>query len=306
MILVIDVGTTGLRASLVRPDATLAGVEYRPFAPELTVPGPRRVRRGPPCRARARRRRHRCCTAPATPPWPASASPTSGRARSCGNAPPACPIAPALGWQDLRTVGECITAKAEHGIRLAPNQSATKIGWLLANAAAGRDPAELCFGTVDTWVAWTLSQGELHVTDHSNAAVTGLYAIEHGAWHPGVCERSACPRCCCPRSSTPPASSAWRRRCRAAPPIAALVGDQQASLAGQGCTTPGHGEDHVRHRRHARRVPRRHRPGRRHAQRQRHVPDRRLEHRAASARGAPRRSCCRRAPTWNGSATTWG
>ncbi len=88
------------------------------------------------------------------------------------------PIGPALGWQDLRTVGECITAKAEHGLALAPNQSATKIGWLLANALDGRDPDDLCFGTVDSWVAWTLSEGALHVTDHSNAAVTGLYSIE--------------------------------------------------------------------------------------------------------------------------------
>ena len=47
------------------------------------------------------------------------------------------PIGPALGWQDLRTVGECIMAKAEHGLPLAPNQSATKIAWLLANTPDG-------------------------------------------------------------------------------------------------------------------------------------------------------------------------
>src|SRR5690606_21245684 len=93
------------------------------------------------------------------------------------------PVAPALGWQDLRTVGECITAKAEHGLALAPNQSATKLAWLLQHAAAGVDPAELCFGTVDTWIAWTLSEGALHVTDHTNAAVTGLYSISERAWH---------------------------------------------------------------------------------------------------------------------------
>ncbi|HMQ28908.1 MAG TPA: LemA family protein, partial [Acidimicrobiales bacterium] len=49
------------------------------------------------------------------------------------------PVGPGLGWQDLRTVGECIVAKAEHGIPLAPNQSATKLAWLLANAAGDRD-----------------------------------------------------------------------------------------------------------------------------------------------------------------------
>ena len=59
--------------------------------------------------------------------------------------------------------------------RLAPNQSATKIAWLLDHVEGARD-RDLCFGTVDSWLAWTLSGGELHVTDHTNAAVTGLLA----------------------------------------------------------------------------------------------------------------------------------
>ena len=71
------------------------------------------------------------------------------------------PVAPGIGWQDLRTVGTCLVLQAE-GIRLAPNASATKVMAILdavdperARAAAG----ELCFGTVDSWVAWTLSGG---------------------------------------------------------------------------------------------------------------------------------------------------
>ena len=68
------------------------------------------------------------------------------------------PIAPALGWQDLRTVGECITAKAEHDLALAPNQSATKLAWLLDHVDGARD-RDLCFGTVDTWLAWSLAGG---------------------------------------------------------------------------------------------------------------------------------------------------
>ena len=66
------------------------------------------------------------------------------------------PIGPGLGWQDLRTVFDCITAKSEHGLALAPNQSATKVAWLLNNIAGERD-RDLCFGTVDTWIAWVLS-----------------------------------------------------------------------------------------------------------------------------------------------------
>ena len=68
---------------------------------------------------------------------------------------------------------ECIVAKADHGLSLAPNQSATKVAWLLASTpgAAERD---LGFGTLDTWLAWRLSGGAVHVTDHTNAATTGL------------------------------------------------------------------------------------------------------------------------------------
>ncbi len=71
------------------------------------------------------------------------------------------PVAPAIGWQDLRTVGTCLALQAE-GIRLAPNASATKVMAILDDVDPERARAsrgELCFGTVDSWVAWTLSGG---------------------------------------------------------------------------------------------------------------------------------------------------
>ena len=238
MILVIDVGTTGLRASLVRPDGTLASVEYRPFAPESPFPG--LVEFDATRLAELVLDAAHAVLRGAGDPTIAGVGITNQRASTViWDRATGVPIAPALGWQDLRTVGECITAKVEHGIHVAPNQSATKIGWLLANAAAGRDPAELCFGTIDTWVAWTLSQGALHVTDHSNAAVTGLYAIEHGTWHAGVCERLGVPEALLPAIVDTAGVVGAATALPGSPPIAALVGDQQASMAGQGCTTPG-------------------------------------------------------------------
>jgi len=69
------------------------------------------------------------------------------------------PVAPGLGWQDLRTVGTCLELQAV-GIRVAPNASATKLAALLDLADPDRsrsERGELAFGTVDTWVAWTLS-----------------------------------------------------------------------------------------------------------------------------------------------------
>ena len=92
------------------------------------------------------------------------------------------PVAPGIGWQDLRTVGTCLVLQAE-GIRLAPNASATKVMAILDEVDPDRSRAErgeLCFGTVDSWIAWTLSGGAaagsdaLHVTDATNAAVTAL------------------------------------------------------------------------------------------------------------------------------------
>ena len=71
-------------------------------------------------------------------------------------------MAPGIGWQDLRTVGTCLVLQAE-GIRLAPNASATKVMAILDRRRPrpldGRTAGELCFGTVDSWVAWTLSGG---------------------------------------------------------------------------------------------------------------------------------------------------
>ena len=77
------------------------------------------------------------------------------------------PVGPGIGWQDLRTVGTCLALQAQ-GIRVAPNESATKLAMLLDLADPDRT-GDLCFGTVDTWVAWTLSNGSLHVTDASNS-----------------------------------------------------------------------------------------------------------------------------------------
>src|SRR5262249_41051842 len=83
------------------------------------------------------------------------------------------PMGPGLGWQDLRTAGSCVELQAE-GVRYAPSESATKFAWLLEQA--GPDQREhIKLGTVDSWLAWQVTGGALHITDPSNAGVTGLY-----------------------------------------------------------------------------------------------------------------------------------
>jgi glycerol kinase len=146
------------------------------------------------------------------------------------------PVGPGIGWQDLRTVGTCLALQAQ-GIRVAPNESATKLAMLLDLADPDRT-ADLCFGTVDTWVAWTLSDGALHVTDASNAGVTGL-CRDGAAWDETILEALRIPPSVLPRIVDSSGVVGEATALAGSPPIAGMAGDQQASLVGQGCTRPG-------------------------------------------------------------------
>jgi glycerol kinase len=147
------------------------------------------------------------------------------------------PVGPGIGWQDLRTVGMCLAAK-EQGVPLAPSQSATKLGFLLDVFDPER-VRDLCFGTVDSWVAWTLSGGSLHVTDASNAAVTGLFALDGSDWDPAPLAALGIPPTVLPSVVDSTGVVGEASALPGAPPIAGIVGDQQGSLVGQGCTVPG-------------------------------------------------------------------
>lgn len=238
MILVVDVGTTGLRAAVVRPDGSIAASEYRPCGPDSPFPGLVEfdaTKMAATTLDAVAAVLHRL----GDPPLEGVGIAGQRASTILWDRTTGKPVGPGLGWQDLRTVGECITAKAEHGLPLAPNQSATKIAWLLANAAADRDVDDLCFGTVDTWIAWTLSQGALHVTDHTNAAVTGLYSISTGSWNERTCDLLGIPTSLLPTIVDTSGVVGAASAIDGAPAIAALVGDQQGSLVGQGCVEPG-------------------------------------------------------------------
>jgi glycerol kinase len=147
------------------------------------------------------------------------------------------PVGPGIGWQDLRTVGECLTLQGE-GVRLAPNQSATKLAYLLDAADPDRS-RDLCFGTVDSWLVWTLTGGSRHVTDRTNAAVTGLLNGDASAWNRTVLDALRIPERCLPEVVDSAGQIAVASALPGAPPITGVAGDQQASLIGQGCVRPG-------------------------------------------------------------------
>ena len=145
-------------------------------------------------------------------------------------------VGPGIGWQDLRTVGRCLELRAED-VPVAPNQTATKAEWLLQQADVPIEHVRI--GTVDSWVAWHLSAGSAHVTDATNAAVTGLYDVSSADWDDDLLDRLGIPRSALPRVVDTIGQCATASEIGGAPPITAIAGDQQASLVGQGCVTPG-------------------------------------------------------------------
>src|SRR5688500_13602205 len=182
-ILVIDVGTSGLRAAAVRPDASIAIEEHRQLLPSSPEPG--LVEFDATLMATTALELARSVLAQAG--HVDAVGITNQRAstivwdRATGE-----PVGPGIGWQDLRTVGTCLVLQGQ-GVRVAPNESATKAMWLLdqVDPERGRD---LCVGTVDSWLTWTLSGGTLHVIDASNAGVTGMLRGDASGWAPHVLE----------------------------------------------------------------------------------------------------------------------
>ncbi len=234
-VLVIDVGTSGMRAAVVRQDGAITSLNYEPFAPTTPFAGLVEFD------AMAMREAVlRVANKSLSSGEPVNAvGITNQRASTIvWDSTTGLPIGPALGWQDLRTVMECITVRAEHNFVLAPNQSATKAAWMLKNYPVD-NRRNIRIGTVDTWIAFVLSNGELHVTDTSNAAVTGLLSPDTLQWSPRALELMQIDIEMMPRVVMSSGVVGSATALPGAPPIASLVGDQQASLVGQGCITPG-------------------------------------------------------------------
>lgn len=245
-ILVVDVGTSGVRAAVVRPDATVDHVRHLPVLPTSPAPGLVEVD--------ARRMADAALEVAAIAL--AEGGPVAGVGVAAQRATTVVweratgqPVAPGIGWQDLRTVGTCLALQAE-GIRLAPNMTATKVAAVLDAVDPDRARAsELCCGTVDSWVCWNLAGGAagpgggLHVTDATNAAVTGLVRRGDGgrwdAWDERVLEALRIPPSMLPRIVDSSGHVGPAAALAGAPAICGLAGDQQASLIGLGCTRPG-------------------------------------------------------------------
>ncbi len=159
------------------------------------------------------------------------------------------PLHKALVWQDRRTAAFCEQLKFRGleprvreltGLVLDPYFSATKLRWLLDHVDGARERAErgeLAFGTVDSWLLWQLTGGQVHATDPSNASRTLLFDIHRGGWSDELLGLFDIPRALLPEVR--PSAGAFGQAVEFGIPITGIAGDQQAALFGQAALQPG-------------------------------------------------------------------
>lgn len=162
------------------------------------------------------------------------------------------PIYNAIVWQDTRTDQLCVELGGDEGpdkyrdktgLPLSTYFAGPKIRWILDNvdgAKAKAEAGELCFGTVDTWIVWNLTEG-VHVTDVTNASRTMLMDLETLQWDESICADFGIPMSMLPeiRSSSEVYGTGRPRGNLAGVPVAGILGDQQAATFGQACLSEG-------------------------------------------------------------------
>jgi len=163
------------------------------------------------------------------------------------------PIYNAIVWQDRRTASFCDQLRADGheqeiqqktGLVVDAYFSGTKVKWILDNVEGARAKAErgeLAFGTVDSWLVWNLTRGELHITDVSNASRTMLFNIHTMEWDDDLLTLFDIPKSIVPevRESSEVYGQSKTTIFATKVPIAGIAGDQQAALFGQQCIKPG-------------------------------------------------------------------
>ncbi len=163
------------------------------------------------------------------------------------------PVHRAIVWQDRRTAPECARLKEagleplfmqRTGLRLDPYFSGTKLAWLLDHVPGARAQAEageLAFGTVDSWLLWQLTGGQVHATDVSNASRTLMLNLRTRQWDAELLAALRVPAAVLPevRPSMADFGHALSDWLGAALPVTGMAGDQQSALFGQACFGPG-------------------------------------------------------------------
>jgi len=163
------------------------------------------------------------------------------------------PVYNAIVWQDKRTSAYCDELKKQGKSKLIREKtglvidsyfSGTKVKWILDNVEGAREKAEagdLIMGTIDSWLIWNMTKGELHITDVTNACRTLLFNINTMEWDDELLSLFTIPQSMLPqvKQSSEVYGHTNPNFFASKIPIAGIAGDQQAALFGQMCTKPG-------------------------------------------------------------------
>ena len=248
VVLAIDAGTTSVRTIAFDESGRIAALAQREFAQHFPEPG--RVEHD------------------ASEIWDAVQSTLSEVVGRIEEAPAAIgvtnqretvvawsrrysePVHHAIVWQDRRTAPRCAelerdgalpTIRERTGLVLDPYFSASKLEWMLRHGGVA-SCGDLALGTVDSWIVWKLTGGEVHATDATNASRTMLFDIGALRWDPELCSLFGVPADALPRvlpSSGSFGVTGSGAACGAGIPIAGVAGDQHAALFGQAAFAPG-------------------------------------------------------------------
>ncbi len=253
-VLAIDQGTTGSKAIVYDRDGSQVASEYQEFTQRFPQPGwvehdPEEIWRGVcDCIQKALAQ---------VPPESISCIGITNQRETTvvWDKETGQPIHNAIVWQCRRTASRCDELndragesdlfRKRTGLPIDAYFSATKIEWLLQKVPGALDKAKvgkLLFGTMDTWLIWKLTGGQVHATDYTNASRTMLFNIETLQWDEEILERFGIPASMLPKVCA--SSGEIGRTVKicdlpAGIPISGVAGDQQAALFGQACFEPG-------------------------------------------------------------------
>lgn len=247
IVLAIDAGTTGVRSLAVDGDGQPVAWSYREFTQHFPAPG--WVEHDPVEIWEAVRSTIADVVGQLAEPVVAIGITDQRETVVAWDRRTGEPRHRAIVWQDRRTADRCAALAADGhlafvrertGLVLDPYFSATKIRWLLDHGVEADE--HLALGTIDSWLLWKLTGGEVHATDPSNAARTLLFDIRELRWSEELCDLFGCPVAALPEVR--PSSGRFgvtddSTALGAGVPISGIAGDQQAALFGQACVRPG-------------------------------------------------------------------
>ncbi|MDG2308040.1 MAG: FGGY family carbohydrate kinase [Candidatus Binatia bacterium] len=239
-VLGIDEGTTGVRAAVVHADGTVAGRAYVEVGQAFPHPGwvehdPSEI---------WQRTQDVVAQALAAAGLAAGDLTAVGVTNQRGSGAlfdaSGRPHGPVIGWQDQRTTDRCGELLGE-GVFVIPMAAASKYEWLVQNYGGDTPREQLRVGTLDSWLAFCLSGGGVHATDHSNLSVSGLYDFMTGEWDERAVEALGLDARWLPQrvQSSQILGETSVAAFGAAVPIASLAGDQHASMYALACHRPG-------------------------------------------------------------------